>query len=572
MAEKKEKQYLSDNAQLMAEWDWEKNNELGLNPQSLTLKSGKYAYWKCNTCSRFWYARIADRTSGKGCKSCSAKKVNARTLSHKINRGGSLFDVSPQLAQQWHPMKNLELTPQNITPQSNWKVWWRGECGHEWQASVNHRFNGQGCPFCSGQKVLVGFNDLMSKNPDIARQWNQSKNINLSPTQVTDHSGKKVWWICEKGHEWRATIASRCSYNSGCPECSKGLRTSFPEQVIYYYIKKYFPDAIWSYRGEELQGIECDVFIPTLKIGVEYDGAHWHKNIERDKEKDNLCKQCGISLIRIREPRCPEYETEALIYNLRDLSSDSLESTLFEILKHLHIDSPTIGLADDFSKIQELITHTALDNSLEQRFPQVSYEWNYDRNGPLRPEHVSAFSNKSVWWRCKKGHEWQASISNRVQGRGCPVCSGKAVLVGFNDFASRYPELLTEWNYEKNSLLPTEITFGSAKKIWWKCKARHEWQAAVATRIKGHGCPYCNGLYASEENNLGISNPALVKEWNYDKNAGCSPKNVTPGSSRKVWWLCSNCGHEWQASIYKRNLKGQGCPECAKVKRRKNNG
>ena len=567
-----EKKYVIDNALLMEEWDWGKNTELGLYPQELTHKSGKYAYWRCGICSRSWYARIADRTSGKGCKSCSAKKVNARTLAQKTSHGGSLLDTSPQLAQQWHPSKNHDLTPQNVAPQSNKKAWWLGECGHEWQASINHRFHGRGCPFCSGQKILVGFNDLASKNPNIAKQWNTGKNADLSPNQVTDRSGKKVWWICENGHEWQATIASRCSNNLGCPECSKGLRTSFPEQAIYYYIKKYFPDAIWSYRGEELQGGECDIFIPTLKTGVEYDGSHWHKNTARDKEKDRLCKQCGISLIRIREPRCPEYETDALIYTLRDLSHNSLESTLFSILEHLNIDCPEICLADDFAKIQELLIHTTLVNSLAQKSPSLSVEWNYEKNGTLLPEHVGAFSNKSVWWRCSKGHEWQASISNRIQGRGCPVCSGKAVLVGFNDLASHYPELTAEWNCEKNSILPTEITFGSAKKIWWKCKAGHEWQATVATRVRGHRCPYCSGLYASEENNLLISNPALAQEWDYVRNGDCSPKNLTPGSSKKAWWICSTCGHKWQASIYKRNLKGQGCPECVKAKRRRNNG
>ncbi len=569
MAEKKEKRYVSDNTQLMAEWDWNKNNELGLDPTTLTYKSGKYAYWKCKICSRSWRARIAERTAGKGCKSCSAKEVNERAISKKIKTKGSLFELAPALANEWHPTKNLEIKPQDVTPQSNKKVWWLGKCGHEWQATISHRFGGRGCPFCAGQKVLEGFNDLASQYPHIAAEWNYERNSDIFPNNITDHSGKKVWWKCEKGHEWESTIASRCEYNLGCPECSKGMRTSFPESVIYFYIKKYFNDTIWSYKGKELNGVECDIYIPQIKVGIEYDGGYWHKNILRDKSKDNLCKRCGISLIRVREPKTPIYESTALFYRLTDLSEKSLEQTIIRILKSLSIKDPDVNIAKDYANIQNLITHAELENSLETKHPELICEWNWEKNGDLTPKHISSFSNKKVWWKCKLGHEWQASISNRTKGRQCPVCAGKKVLHGFNDFAFLHPELLNEWDYNKNKILPTEVTVGYSQKVWWICDKGHKWEAAVSTRIKGHNCPYCQGLYASSENNLAISNPTLAMEWNHKKNLHCFPEATTPNSSKKVWWICSNCGHEWEATVYHRNSRGQGCPKCAKQKRKK---
>ena len=132
-------------------------------------------------------------------------------------------------------------------------------------------------------------------------------------------------------------------------------------------------------------------------------------------------------------------------------------------------------------------------------------------------------------------------------------------------------ELMAEWNWEKNNELgfdPKLLSVGSGKRVWWRCQIGHEWQTAIDHRNRGKGCPYCSGRNAIiGENDLQTINPVLAKEWNYEKNNGLTPTNVTPGSGKKVWWKCSK-GHEWQATIASRN-KGSGCPQCAKEKRKK---
>ena len=186
MAEKKDKRYVSDNAQLMAEWDWEKNNELGFEPNTLTLGSGRKVWWKC-------------------CK------------------------------------------------------------GHEWQAYIYDRNNGKGCPYCAGKKVLKGYNDLQTINPTLAKEWNYEKNGNLKPENFTVNSGQKIWWKCQKGHEWQATIHNRNKGN-GCPYCNSERNTSFPEYAIVYYLKKYEIDVFHLYREK---GYELDIYIPSKKIAIE---------------------------------------------------------------------------------------------------------------------------------------------------------------------------------------------------------------------------------------------------------------------------------------------------------------
>ncbi len=207
-------------------------------------------------------------------------------------------------------------------------------------------------------------------------------------------------------------------------------------------------------------------------------------------------------------------------------------------------------------------------NDLQTVNPTLAEEWNYEKNGDLTPEHFTANSNKKVWWKCAKGHEWQATITHRTNGRGCPYCSGRYAIKGKNDLQTVNPTLAGEWNYEKNGdLTPEHFTANSSQKAWWKCSKGHEWQATIADRNKGKGCPYCSGRYAIKgENDLQTVNPTLAEEWNYEKNGDLTPKHFTANSNKKVWWKCSK-GHEWKAVINSRS-QGHGCPFCAKEKRK----
>ena len=127
------------------------------------------------------------------------------------------------ILSQWHPTKNGTLSPLNITAGSSRKVWWRCEKGHEWRAKVVDRTRNQtGCPYCTNQKVLAGFNDLATLEPDIASQWNYDLNGSLTPQMITPGSSRKVWWSCSQGHTWRTAVYNRTGHSkrTGCPVCS----------------------------------------------------------------------------------------------------------------------------------------------------------------------------------------------------------------------------------------------------------------------------------------------------------------------------------------------------------------
>ena len=544
-----EKQYVIDNAELMAEWNWEKNNELGFDPENLTLGSHTKAWWKCSK-EHEWQAPVNNRNKGRGCPYCSGNIV--------LKGYNDLQTINPTLAQEWNYEKNDNLKPEDFTANSGKKVWWRCSKGHEWQAAISSRNTGHGCPYCAGKKVLKGFNDLLTVNPIVAKQWNYEKNNGLTPAEVTPNSNKKVWWKCGKGHEWQATISSR-NAGRGCPICTSERNTSFPEYAIMYYLIKYDLDVIHSYREK---GYELDIYIPSRKIAIEYDGGLWHKNrTKKDLEKNFKCKKDGIKLYRIREG-LPPLNDSSVDYIVQKSQKD-LEKAIEVIFSEIIGVNIDIDLERDIIAIENLREYTEKENSLLHSNPELSKEWNYEKNGNIKPEHFSANSGKKVWWRCSKGHEWQATISSRNTGHGCPYCAGKKVLKGFNDLLTVNPFVAKEWDYEKNdNLKPENFTANSNKRVWWKCSKGHEWLATIANRNDGYGCPYCSGRYAVKgEDDLLTVNPTLAKEWNYEKNGNLKPENFTEKSGQKVWWKCDK-GHEWQSRIADRN-RGRGCPYCS---------
>lgn len=404
---------------------------------------------------------------------------------------------------------------------------------------------------------------LAETNPELAAQWHPTKNGGLTPNDFSRGSKKKVWWQCRMGHEWQAQIDNR-SRGTGCPDCRKEFQVSFYENVIFFYIRTVYPDAIQSYKAHWLEKMEIDIFIPSLNVGIEYDGKMWHKDINRDIRKNLLCKKHNVDLIRIREQGCPCIDGKNITLNTNDV--DGVESAI-KILFYNHLNCQNfidIDINRDAIEIKNIIVHTAKQRSLLKLMPQLAKEWHPTKNGMLRPEHVLCGSHDKVWWMCSQGHEWLATIKNRCNGTKCPYCTGKKVLKGYNDLQTTHPELVKEWDYKNNGhLKPEDFTINSGQKVWWKCSHGHQWLTRIVDRKK-RNCPYCaNKKTLLGYNDLMTTNPLLANEWHPTKNDNLNPENFTSGSNKFIWWKCGVCGHEWRATINSRN-RGNGCPVCAK--------
>jgi len=215
------------------------------------------------------------------------------------NKRISLAISNPELSRQWHPTLNGELTPDDVTKGSNKKRWWLCGNGHEWEARVYSRNKGSGCPYCAGFYAHSG-NSLKTIYPFLSKQWHPTKNGDRNPDNVTSKSDIKAWWLCEKGHPSYESKVYNRALGKGCPVCSIETRTSFPEQAFFFYFKTYFKDTINGFKYDRKW--EIDIYIPSLKIGIEYDGVHFHRNNHiRDNEKEKYLKSSGIRLLRVKE-------------------------------------------------------------------------------------------------------------------------------------------------------------------------------------------------------------------------------------------------------------------------------
>jgi len=482
----------------------------------------------------------------------------------------------PELVKEWHPTKNGNFTPEDFTHASNKRAWWLCPNNHSYDSIIaNRTTNKSGCPYCAGQKASEE-NNLQALFPEIAKEWHPTKNNELTPKQVTYGSKKKVWWLCPKGHSYEATMNHRTSaQKSGCPYCSN--QSSEPEIRILSELKWFFEEVNSRYR---VDGVEIDIFLPNINLAIEYDGSYWHKDKEdSDIKKNMFLLSRDIDLIRVREqPLNPLSENDVIVSN-RSLEKKELDKIFKKIYTFAdnntkekitsYFARPSFVNDELFKEYRSYFPSPFPENSLIETHPKLSEEWDYEKNFPLRPENFSSGGHNKVWWLCPKGHSYSSYVYSRTdknQKRGCPFCTGQKVSKD-NNLLIMFPEVAKEWHPTKNKeLTPKEFTSGSKKKVWWLCPKGHSYNSVInsrTTRKSPTGCPYCAGKKVSMDNNLLVLFPEIAKEWHPIKNKELTPKQVTAGSNKKVWWLCPK-GHSYEAQINHRARKsGRGCFYCS---------
>ena len=314
----------------------------------------------------------------------------------------------PELAKEadgWDPV--------SFTAGSARKVTWKCERKHHWEARIYSRANGRGCPFCSNQKVLIGFNDLSTTEPGLALEAD-----GWDPRTVTSGSNKKYQWKCPEGHRWETELHHRTGKKKlSCPICSgqkvlagfNDLATTHPLIAIEAY--GWDPTTV-TFGSEKKYAWKCA------------QGHTWATPVLNRTSKGSGCLICGGKVI----------------------------------LKGF--------------------------NDLESTHPSIAKEaFGWD------PTTVGFGSNRKRTWQCSKEHTWVISPNARTDNRrpGCPICTGRKVLKGFNDIGTTQPLIAREafrWD-------PGTATSGSSKKQQWKCDLNHIWSASISSRTRGRGCPTC---------------------------------------------------------------------------------
>ena len=197
-------------------------------------------------------------------------------------------------------------------------------------------------------------------------------------------------------------------------------------------------------------------------------------------------------------------------------------------------------------------------------------EYNYDKNLDLDIDKLTLGMNKKIWWKCSKGHEWEANIQYRTSKKstGCPYCANQKVWPGYNDILTTNPLLAMEWDYDNNLTTPKEVTRGSNKLVWWICPTCHfSYEKSPSKRLAGENCPYCSGKKVKVGYNdletwcKNHNRYDLINEFDSKKNS-FRMTEITSGNGRKIWWICPE-GHSYQATLHHRINMGTGCGICS---------
>lgn len=481
-----------------------------------------------------------------------------------------------ELKSQLHPILNGDIDIDKIYVNTSQKFWWQcQEHPHAYLASARHKAGGQGCSVCSGKQIVKGFNDLATLSPEIAAQWHPTKNNGLLPAEVSRSYSKKVWWVCDLGHEFEA-LASNRKTSSHCPTCSgRVILKGFNDAAsLYPHLAKAFHPTLNP--GVNLEGIGKSF---PQKIWWKCENGHDVHALISNALNKVPCEYCigrkiisGYNDLATTNPEIIKFwhPTKNLPLTPESVTKGT-KKKIWWVCENGHEDfilpNNKIKIGPQCSYCNRSKMMTGL-NDFATLYPEPAQEWHPELNGDDKPSMFAATSSKKFWWQCKTcGEAWSAALHNRGRhGTGCPYCSGNKIKVGLNDLKTRLPELASQWHPTKNGeLTPSQVTIGSPQNVWWQCLAGHEWQTRIRDRVaKNNGCGECyrSGIISGTVS-FTETHAHLLTEWDYEKNS-YSPEVVSAFSSRKIWWKCAtNPEHSWEAPMANRT-RGAGCPQCWK--------
>lgn len=475
-------------------WDYKKNK---INPYTISCSSHKKVWWICYSCNNKFERAISDIENQEKvfCKNCMIKRGREKRLNTILEKSGSFIDKYPDIAKEWDYDKNSGLSPKDISYGSSIKVWWICQNGHSYRSTMSHRIFGRRCPICSKEmsisfpeKAIAFYLNKVSKKmiesyrPDFLK--GKEIDIYLEDKNIGIEYDGKAWHksikrdieknkLCEKNNIKLIRVREL-----GCPELNS-------VSDDYYYQK----DEKFNNLSPIIQQIIFNIYGKTLEIDVESDRFKIYEMIDYSiKEKSFESIYPDIAKEWDYEKNDNLKPSQFYAHSSRKFWWKCDKGHSYEVSLAKRAD----GSKCPYCSNQKILTGY---NDLSSTHSYILKEWNYKQNlkNNIKPENVFAGSHKKVWWICQNGHEWEASISNRIRGRGCPVCSNKKIVAGINDLITTNPQIEKMWDYEKNNTSPLLYSQGSDKKVWWICpKCHNNWEQRINHIINGIGCPKCD--------------------------------------------------------------------------------
>lgn len=561
---------------LLSEWDKDKNV---IKPSELSEKSSVKVWFKCSK-NHEWESSPKRRSRGDGCPECykaidKSKLVREQKLKKK---GTNLEEEYPELVKEWDYSKNREL-PSAYSSGSNEKVSWKCNFGHFWKATIYNRTgNSSDCPYCksSTSKLEVFILTEMRGLFDEVKWRHKIDGYECDIYMPEIKTGIEVdgaYWHDDKIERDKLKFKIFKEHGIRLLRVRDNSLPTIKGEVVLYNKTTEYVDLSCEVVKYLMKGQKKDAFTNYIEDHVQIGIKEYKKILSLlpapTKEK---------SLAELNSELSNEWDYTKNVPLTPFMFTPNSEKKVFWNCSKGHSWEASIknrhkrksGCPVCYRNNAGSILRKALLNkkgiSLDISHPELLKEWDFKLN-KFEPSELSSGSSVKAHWVCKAGHKWQSSVNGRTaKSYGCPVCmnntrSERATIVRIKKsgtFAEKYPELLKEWDYKRNKNTPDSYPPGSKKRVSWVCDKGHNWEAIIRNRSAGKGkCPTCKSII--------ITNPELLKEWDYKKNVDTEPSLIKSGSNKKIWWLCEN-GHSYQQNTYEK-LKGhQGCSICRKRK------
>jgi hypothetical protein len=402
-------------------------------------------------------------------------------------------------------------------------------------------------------------------------------------------SNKRVWWICDKSHEWEDKISARATGNR-CNICFPRN----PKQVVSsnYNLKVTNPQLSVEWHPTKNIGLNPSNISPGSGKRVwwlcRFCSHDWKATIDNRNGKNRGCPKCNAG-------NSSSFHEQCVLFYLRKVFPDCENRYLLTIDngKSIEIDIfiPYLNIGieyDGYFYHKNRIKQDEQKNHLLQtrgiKLIRIRENNGNDKMLPL----IQRFDSIEI--QCKADDK--KSLSNVIKEiliyieplgylKGTDLTPLiKNVKVNIKDdyleilskakknekersLGFLFPDIASEWHKEKNhQLSPWNFTPGSDKRIWWTCKTcSFDWNAIIYKRVNGQTCPYCSGQKAGPVRSLEKERPQTAAMWHPIKNGKLTPQDVLPGSNVIAWWYCSKCNQEWQEPVSRRTSK-KGCPYC----------
>lgn len=397
----------------------------------------------------------------------------------------SLLEEFPELAV-WFDMEANGFTADKITSKNPKKVAWKCEKGHTFSRSVADVVRrGFICNYCTG-RLASPENNLRVHYPDIADMFDKGNNGKLAAEMTTQSGGKnKAEWVCENDHVFMKSIAETVRTKGICRECNS-LAFKFPHLRKEYSLNNTIAFDSLSYGANK------------KVLWVCAEGHEWATTVSHRTTRGLGCSYCSgrfateeNNLSAARPDLLKYFDAEKTGADASTFTPHSNRDAWWKCdAGHSYKTSPAKKNRPDYPYGCPFCSGYQVNesNSLAGLHPALAEEFMSTKNG-VDPTTIPCGRSDSYWWKCKaKGHEWKASVADRVsRGSGCSYCSGRFATSEINLLVAR-PEDAAHFNVTRNGVTPDKISPKSNKYYWWKCDNGHDWRATAAGK---KGCPNC---------------------------------------------------------------------------------